>query len=33
LSFHWTILMQDTLDITCAGYECDFIRVVPFLFI
>ena len=25
LSFHWTTLMQDTLDITGAGYEYDFI--------
>jgi len=23
LSFYWTTLMQDTLDITGAGYECD----------
>jgi len=25
--FHWTTLMQDTLDITGAGYEYDFIRL------
>jgi len=25
LSFHWTTLMQDTLDITGVGYEYDFI--------
>jgi len=34
LSFHWTALMQDTLDITGAGCEYDFIwwyTVIPYL--
>jgi len=28
-SFHWTTLMQNTLDITGAGYEYDFIWLYP----